>query len=221
MRKLANVLVIWLIMAVAIGAIGCSEKASPTPTPEPTVPPNFTTYTDENNLFSISYPQDWETPLAMLEDIRQATIELYNSMNLNIPVPADVQFNIFTAGKLKENGLNPNLNITAYTLDPGLQSLDANVEANVRGFKAFSKDMHVLSRVKTTIDGKEAEIIEIGGFVEGTSGGMSIKLEGHMLQMYTIGSGNVWIVQCITLEEEYSYFENDFYYILRSFRILD
>jgi hypothetical protein len=215
MRKLAIVLAVWLVIAAGIGAFGCAEKASPTP--EPTIPSNFTTYIDENELFSISYPQDWEIPLSKLEEMKQATIELLNSMNLNIPL--DVMCYLFTAGQLTEGGADPNLKITAYTLPADWPSLDAQVEGNIRGVEANVKDFHQFSRVKTTVGGKEAEIIEMLGSVEGTTNGITVKVDVHMLQMYIISGGNVWIVQCLTLAEKYGGFENTFHAILRSFRV--
>lgn len=88
MRKPAISLVLSLVLALVIGAVGCGGgegTATPTPTPTPTATPSptsttmptptptptatpipppmarYLTHTDAVSGFSVSYPEDWET----------------------------------------------------------------------------------------------------------------------------------------------------------------
>jgi len=211
MKKLAVVMVIWLIMAVAIGAMGCSGKTSPTPTPEPTIPPDFTTYTDDAGIFSISYPQDWEAPLWMLTDLEQSAEDYVSSVNSDLSV--ENSHILFFAGRPIGNYWNPNINIGVEPKPSGLWTLDKVLEGEIKGIKSVITDSQELSRVKTTVGGKEAVILEW----EGTIPNMG---KVHDLQMFLLKGKTIWSLTCTATPENYGDSEDTFYDILHSFRIL-
>jgi len=209
MRKLAIVLAVWLMMAVGIGAIGCSEKTSPTPTPEPTIPVNFTTYTNNAGIFSISYPQDWEAPLWMLENLELYSTDYMNSVNSSQSV-SDV-YVLFLAGQPMDGGLDPNINIVVEPRPAGTVTLDSVIDAEILGLESTATDFHELSRTEMTVGGREAAIIEYEASFEAA--------EVHNLVMFIPTEVNVWTTTCTTGPEKYSSAENTLYDILRSFII--
>ena len=211
MRKLAVVLVICLIMAVAVGAIGCSGKASPTPTPEPTVPTNFTTYTDDAGIFSISYPQDWEAPLGQLGDLTQAANDLISSINSDLPV--DKVHILFVAGQPVETWWNPRVSVVVEPNPGGLSTLKGVLEAEVKGLKSVITGFQELSQVYTTVGGQEAVIFE-------WEGSLPNRGEDHNLQMFLLKGKTTWTITCVATAENYGDSADSFHNILRSFRIL-
>jgi hypothetical protein len=183
------------------------EEAEPPP-PKPEITTNYTTYTDESNYFSISYPPDWETSLSHIgvleEDVKKAIDNLKTGMSVTSPTI------IFFAGRRTANGFEPSVNIVVErvfedTLDLFVQSMIGATKRSVSGYRE-------LSRVKTTVDGKEATIVEW----EGVS-----KEQGkrHYVQMFMLIDGTVWTVTCTAFPEDFAQWENDFNTILKSFKI--
>ncbi len=56
-----------LILVIAFFSLGVCAQS------EPSIPTNFTTYTDEVNLFSISYPANWEPAFSKIERFEKDT----------------------------------------------------------------------------------------------------------------------------------------------------
>jgi len=217
MKKLLILCAVILLVLLPVAAVvGCQQQpapATPTPTPtpaEPTIPAHFTTYTDEAGLFGISYPPDWEPALSLIEDLEEATKELLESIESDLPLER-ASF-IFFAGVPTEVGYDPNVNIVVESLPGVIWTHDKVVEAGIRGIKDVVQDYHEFSRIKTTIGGREATIVDWEGtFPElGTF---------HELQMFMLVGKVVWTVTCGTGPEKFSDFEDDFHAIVRSLRI--
>jgi hypothetical protein len=183
------------------------EEAEPPP-PKPEITTNYTTYTDESNYFSISYPPDWETSLSHIgvleEDVKKAIDNLKTGMSVTSPTI------IFFAGRRTANGFEPSVNIVVErvfedTLDLFVQSMIGAAKRSLLGYRE-------LSRVKTTVDGKEATIVEWEGV---------FKEQGkrHYVQMFMLIDGTVWTVTCTAFPEDFAQWENDFNTILKSFKI--
>lgn len=214
MRKLSIILVVLLILAVVVGGIGCSGKASPSPTPEPTIHPNFTTYTDDAGVFSISYPENWEVPVSMLPDFQRFMNDYIKSVNSDLPI--DTVHVLFFAGQRAAIGFSPNISILVQPKPPGLATLDLIVDASIIGIKSTSSLTAVkeLSRSKISVGGKEAAILEIEATV--LNGG-----KVHDLQMYFATDNNIWCLTCTTTPGTYSDYEKTFYDIFLSFRLYE
>jgi hypothetical protein len=187
-----------------------TEETPPAPT-ETGIPANYTTYTDESNLFSISYPADWETAWSALEKINKNVKGTVANLKAGIPVEKDTL--IFFAGRLTAAGYGPSVNVGIEPVPAGISTLDQLVEAETRVAKIGMRDYREISRVKTEVDGNEAIIIEN----DGTFPGFGIKK--HYLGMITMIDGTVWTVTCTGLPENYSEWEDDFNIIVRSLRI--
>lgn len=211
MKKLAIVLLVGIVFVIAAGVIGCAGKETVAPTPEPTIPPNFTTYINDAGIFIISYPDDWEAPLWLLEDFDQWVDEYIANMNSDLSV--DNLQSVFVAGKPTEDAWNPNVNILVSSIPAGVDTLDAVLEGEIRGLEYAITDFQELLRSKmTTAGGEQAAIIEFTGSFDYTD-------EVHDLQMYVLKGKNIWIITCTADPDQYDDFESTFYSILQSFRI--
>lgn len=232
MRKAPIVLISLLIMAIVIGAVGCGgdettptapPTATPTPppaptptptparTPEPTIPADFTTYTDELGLFSISYPAHWELAISEIGPVEQWVKEYIESIEANIPM--DKVITIFAAVAPTDMGFSPNVNINIAPLPSGTWTLDAVVREQVGLLKDFLEEYRELSRVRTTIGGREAVILEC----ESTYPSMGTL---HHLYLLTLAGNSMWTVTCTTAPEQFKDYEDDLNAIVRSLRIL-
>jgi len=214
MKKIA----IALLTVAVVGAIlfaGCVGGPPPAAPPaeaplEPQIPAHYTTYTDEADLFSISYPPDWEPALFLIEDIGKATEELLTSIEADLPL--EQTRTIFFAGLPTETGYEPNVNVVVESL-PGIWTHDEVVEAEIQGIKDVVEDYHEFSRVKTTIDDREATIVDWEGTFP------QIGRFRNFQALILVGKV-AWIVTCFPPEGEFSKWESDFHAIVRSLRIL-
>lgn len=226
MRILWIAIIPVLILALTLAAAGCSSGfAPPSPTieptsirtpaptqmPGPTIPPSFTTYTDEGDIFSISYPQDWEAPLWMLEDITESTVALLESIQSGLSLE-EVSM-LFFAGLPTADGWDPNVNVVVEPLPAGTFDLDDIVDASVRGIRLLSPDYNELSRENTSVGGREATILEFTASIDPIG-----KL--HSLQMYMVQKNVIWGLTCTTKPAKFNLYEDTFYNILQSFRLL-
>lgn len=197
--------IIVLTSSIVVGA--CAKQEAP-PTPE--IPLHYTTFTDEAGLFSISYPPDWELALSLISDIEVAVMDVITSIQSDISVKkARV---IFLAGLPIEAGYVPSVNIVVESI-PGVGTNDRMVEAEVKGLKQIIPDYHEFSRVKTTVDGREATIFDW----EGTYPQIG---KGHVLQMMILVGKTAWIVTCTPPKGEFGKWKEYFQAIVKSLRIM-
>ena len=213
--------VILFIFLPVVSALGCNHQAEPAPTtvppsppsmaPSPEIPANYTTYTDDTNFFSISYPSDWEPALSLIADIEKEVKEVINDIKSGLPLEKVTV--IFLAGQPMAGGIyNPNVNIAVEPILEGVSTLDQMVEAEVRGAKTIIQDYREYSRVKTTINGREATILDYEGTLPGIA-------KRRMLQMMTLVGETIWVVSCSSTYEDFATWEKDFHTIVRSLQI--
>ncbi len=202
-RILLSVLVVGILLLSACGA--------PTPVSEPEIPAHYATYTDEAKLFSISYPPEWETALSLIADLEKTMKGVISSLESSLPVEkASV---MFVAGLRTATGYTPSVNIVVEPMPTGTSTHDQVVEAEIRGIRKIIQDYREFSRVKTTVGGREATIVEW----EGTFPGQD---KMHYLQMITLVGKTVWVVSCTTSSGDFAKWENDLHAVVRSLRIL-
>jgi len=210
--KCFGIFAVVLALVLTFGSMSLACGTNPAPTPsEPEIPANYTTYTDESNVFSISYPADWETALSLIAGLEQSAKEAINSLKTGVSVEkASI---IFLAGRRTATGYEPSVNIAIEPVPEGVSTTDQLVEAEVQGVKKSTQDYREFSRVKTTVNGRETAIVDF----EGTPTGASTKL--HFLQMSMLVNKTAWVVTCVALPDDFSSWENDFNAIVRSLRI--
>lgn len=233
MRKFASLLAILFIVLLAVLS-GCQQKPvqspqsqpsapssvvepqkvvpeQPKPPPEVQIPSHYATYKDESQLFSISYPPEWEPALSVMKNVEQQSKDWIDKLNKGIPVEQVTI--IFMAGLPTKTGYLPNVNIAIEPVPTGVSTLDQMSEAEVRGIKQAINNYREISRVKTTVDGREAVILHWQGTVP------NIDI-ADITQLFVIVNKVCWVVSCGTSQEEYAKWEKDFNIIGRSFRIL-
>lgn len=221
------VVLLSLVLILGSLSLACDGKPAPAPPPspllpaqtppslppmppEPEIPANYTTYTDEAKLFSISYPPDWETALSFTANFEKDAKEVVSSLKSGVPVGrASV---IFLAGRLTATGHEPNVSIVVGPIPEGISTHDQMVEAEVEKAKKVFQDYREFSRVKTTVGGREATIVDW----EGT---LPEQGKRHFLYMIMLVDKTTWVVTCGTLTKDFAEWENDFNAIVRSLRI--
>jgi hypothetical protein len=196
-----------LALVLIPGNLGLGCGTTPAP---PQIPANFVTYTDKSNVFSISYPNDWEiiSPndenterfiTAAIDDLKSGTSSERIAM-------------IFYAGRPTETGHEPSVYVVIEPVtDP--PRLFKAVDAELEGIHNVYKDYQEYSRVNTKIGGREATIID-------WSGTRAVKGNAHYLEMITVvDKKTTLIVNCSASPEDFAQWQNDFNTIINSFRL--
>jgi hypothetical protein len=210
--KSLSVLLSALCLFSVLSGCGFSGNLSTTTIAEPNIPSNYTTYTDEQGLFSISYPNDWEPMLSIMEEAMNNIKDIINSSNKDIPIEKATM--IFVAGLLSEqDSYLPNVNIMIEPMPLLVRNHNQLIEAEVSGVKSTITDYNEISRTKTTVDGREATIIEW----EGTYPQIGWT---HPFQLFLLVGRNGWCITCTAPEGEVDKWESDFQSVARSLRIL-
>lgn len=196
MKRLLLAIVSLLLVA------GCHGPSYVTPTPmvepEPEIPPHFTTYTSES-LFSISYPPDLVLDTESMETIYpEIPLEdLPPVFSGDIPIEGGSYAYIMVMVSLMPAG---------WTLDELAEEGSQYRRNNQPGFLEYSRD-------KTIVDGREALILKYRIW--------SLDIgELRNLDLLTVKDGLLWWVMCWAEPEDFKDYEDTFYSILRSFRIL-
>jgi hypothetical protein len=205
-----------LLLAIFLSLLtmlpGCTKNVktteSETTAAEPAIPAHYTTYTDEIGLFSISYPPDWDSLASYLSDIKTYQDKILEANNSDLPV--DKVMYLFAAGLPSD--YSTSLAIAIEPMPSTVSTVDQIVEVEVNGIKEIVQNYREFSRIKTTVDGKKAVIIDW----EGTYAEVGKR---HNLQMYIKIGQNAWLVGCNTSPEESNKWQDDFQSIVRSLRI--
>jgi len=196
-----------LATSLSISCAAPTPVPTSTPTSEPAIPAHFTTYTEEN-LFSISYPPDWETAMSVIPGLEEVSSELLKDMRFDIPLKEYSM--IFFAGRPYEEVYNPIVNII---VGPALGStLDEEFEAQLRGVTTNVENYHKFNQIKTTIGGREAIIIDHTYTVPGL-------IPTRQLQMLILVDKVSWTVTVQTLTEELPFNQETLNQVIRSLRI--
>ncbi|MBI2304473.1 MAG: hypothetical protein HYU86_06970 [Chloroflexi bacterium] len=193
-----------------------SEPAKvPAPVSEPDIPAHYTTYTDEAKLFSISYPPEWQTNLSLIKQHEETAKGIISSLESGLP--AKVGGQLFFAGIPALRGYAPAVSVQFLPPYSILgRTVPYSIETIIGASKRVLKESYrEFSRVKTTIGGREATIVDFEGtFVLGQE-----KVYAHQLVMVILVGENSWQVTCLA-REDFASWAKDFDAIVRSFRIL-
>ena len=208
-KKIAGIIAACIVAVIVIVVIATYPPTSIEP--EPAIPAHYVTYTDALGLFSISYPPEWELNLESMDDIENFAEEMISSITSDIPV-GETHF-LFMAGLPITGGYMPNANIVVEPLAAAISTHDDMVAAAIQSLKLVLPDYHEYSRVKTTVDGRTATIIECEVIIPGFG-------TLHYMFMCCLVNRTIWTVTCTALPDEYSEWEDDFNAVVRSLRIL-
>lgn len=196
-----------LILVIAFLPLGvCAQSES-------SIPTNFTTYIDEINLFSISFPTDWVPAFSIIESLKQWTDNYMNSIDEK--GSSEKSNIVFFGGVPLDSGhYNPNISILAEPLGDDNVKLEDMVEDLVREYKKVAEKYREFSRTKTIIDGRKAIILDL----EARFPNLVLV---HCLVMFTVIDKFGWAITCTVCPPLNFYdFKDDFYAIVKSFKIL-
>jgi hypothetical protein len=213
-NKMKRILLPILISGVLLlGACGAPTVS------EPEIPANYTTYTDETGLFSISYPSDWEHKVFLTPELDEEAIRMVTE-SIEADSPLEESYTVFYARPsivtIADMENTPTVFILVLPLPEGMSTHDEAVETLITENEQILQDYHYyeFSRIKTTVDGKEATIIDWEATIPSVS-------EDRFLVIYTLTGKTVWSVVCSSPQGEFSEWEEDFQTIVRSLRILN
>lgn len=198
-------LLIGMICLLLLPVVGCGA-----PTSEPEIPAHYITYTNEG-LFSISYPPDWEPATSIMGEQCEGVAETLKRADLELPLESASL--LLLVGLPTDAGWAPNVNILVESLLGDELTHNDMVEAQTADIEITLQDYHEITRIKTTVGGKEATILEY----EATYPGIG-KL--HQLVMLSLVGNNAWMVTCTPLPGEFNEWSDDFNAVVRSLRIL-
>jgi hypothetical protein len=196
-----------LILVIAFLPLGvCAQSES-------SIPTNFTTYIDEINLFSISFPTDWVPAFSMIESLKQWTDNYMNSIDEKGSLEkSNIVF--FGGVPLDSGHYNPNISILAEPLGDDNVKLEDMVEDLVREYKKVAEKYREFSRTKTIIDGRKAIILDLEAHFPNL-------VLVHCLVMFTVIDKFGWAITCTVCPPLNFYdFKVDLYAIVKSFKIL-
>jgi len=196
-----------LILVIAFLLLGVFAQS------EASIPTNFTTYTDEVNLFSISYPANWEPAFSKIDSLKQETDNYMKSIDEKGTM--EKSNIVFFGGVPLDSGYyNPNISILVEPLGGDNVKLEDIVELLVRENKSISEEYREFSRIKTIIDGRQAIIFDSEALWP------NLPLV-HSLVMIMCIDQFVWMTTCgVGPPLNFYDFKNDLYAILKSFKIL-
>ena len=215
MKKLAIlcslVVIVLLPAAVIVDCAAPTPAPAPTPTtvPEPAIPEHFTTYTDEAQLFSISYPPDWELAMSLIPGLDESMREALRGIEFE--VPPEEYTTVFFAGVPSEEGYNPNINILVGRATGS--TLEEEFELNIRGLKEMDfGNYQKFEEIKTVVGGREAIIIDHAYTPPDTP-------QLRMVQVVILAGETAWFVTGVTFEDEFPAHQETINQVVRSLRI--
>ena len=205
-----------LTIASLILIAGCSGASDVTPVPvveiEREIPPEFITYTSEG-LFSISYPPELIDMTSMQEEISEDVKETMQATDPEFDLES-FQY-VFTGIMPINNETNVFLLVSVEPVALGMP-LDVYFEYLEGEYKhggEYFQGFRVHSLAKTVVGGREA-IISDTQILDAELG------ESRDLDLYMIKDSLLWEVHCSAAPEDFEDYEDTFYSILSSFRVL-
>jgi hypothetical protein len=165
MKKFTHFILASLTLVAALGLTGCvtgnpPALPEPEPLPVPDVPENFTTYTEESNLFSISHPDDWSVPGLYVEGYEKSAEKLRGIIAADLSPEGSLL--MFQAGLGPRLGSDPTVSIHVKPLPSTIGNLDEVIDAEtnrrLESMRKYYPEYHEkeLSREITTVNGMEA-----------------------------------------------------------------
>jgi len=198
-----------LILGIAFLSLGAFAQS------ESTISANFTTYADEINFFSISYPANWEPAFSIIERLKQETSDYLKSIDEEDF--SETNNVVFLGGIPLDSGYyNPNITIAIFDkplVDDNVKLEDV-AELLVSEYKKFSEEYCEFSRTKTIINGRQAVLLDF----EACLPNMPLT---HYLVMNMFIDKYLWTITCsISSPLNYYDFKDDIYAIVKSFKTL-
>ena len=188
-----------VLMLVALMACTGSNAPPPTPTmgPQPTIPPQFATFTEEHGWFRVSYPSEW-------------TI-----VDPNVPEALEVDVSKLEKGGVIIGAFSAGMLDAAARLDVIPTELLSNASTLQNAVKSILDTMEglsIVSETNTFVGNKEAIIVDA-------------KLAGYgqsqrRVNVFVLEHKVVWWMGCAAPPESFPQVEETCNQVVRSLRIL-
>jgi hypothetical protein len=216
-KIVGTILTLVMVLSIEAGCLRPSDiRMPPTTTTETAeafqIPNNYTTYTDEASLFSVSYPNQWE-PVSDLATISTQTKNAINAIKSGLPIEnASI---LFIAGLKTMTGYIPSINIVVEPSPTGVNNNDQAVQSELLGLKQVDPNYQEVARTKALVNGKDAVIVEYKAHFSSTGQLM------HNLIVVCLSGKTIWVLTCSAFDTDFSQWSSDLNNITRSFKIND
>ena len=173
---------------------------------------NLTTYTDESNSFSISYPPDWELALSETEALVEEAEEYLESIGSGGTFRQSHL--LFFAGIPAAGGHIPNVTVVVEPWQESWWSLEKVAAWAVEGISEDAEEFHELGRIRDTVDGRRVIILEYTATFPGMQ-------RLRFQELLTQARGLLWCVTGAALSEHYAEYEDSLRAILQGLRVAE
>ena len=202
-----------LVLILSVILMSCGGMPSNSGDEGFKVPNNYTTYTDENKLFSISYPYDWELTteeyLASSDDLK--ALNEYLSSNKPNPTPLKMR-NSWIFGAYKDVSWNvvPNVHLDVMPLPEGEWTAETYIDWQSQGrYKEYLQE-------RLNVDGRETIVLR------GEVASSDPRVKDPYISIYanTVIKNTLWVTRCSVSGAAIDKYERDLQIIVRSLRVL-
>jgi len=209
-RKVVPLFFLILAVVLVVGACSSSDDVTVS-TEQHAIPSNYETYTQEG-LFSISYPPDWTVDLEIMEELMEAAKSMVEASGPSMGIE-DIGM-LFFCGEETWEGYYPSVSILIDLRSEDYWTLDEVDEANSLYDKLYTPGYKELSLKKEMVDGRVASILDC----EDNDPNWG---KWRYIQLTTVEGDYVWLVTCACEYGDFAEWEDTFYNIVRSLKILN
>jgi len=197
-------LVVWSILL-----FGCIKDQHIVESEERT---HYSTYTDDSNYFSISYPPDWKIMPTLIDNEPILVIDIID--NINKGTFQEEVYRVFKTYPPQDSEHPSGCFVTIHNHSRKYYTLNEWVESSIQGTRLLYEDFQLYSQIDTSINGLEATIIDWEATLPKYG-------KARTLQMYTYPNKIPWAITCTSLAEDYETWENYYINIINSFKVTE
>ena len=176
----------------SVFGIGIWKGEGALPTPTSVTSPDFATFNDGSNLFSIAYPSEWDLEPSLMPGLEEWSKSILRSKRTGLDL-SESGF-IFLAGEYHPEGGNylPNVNIIIESLSSGISATEwiEGQQETLRGFTGYS----VHSTTKTLVSNRDVLIQDWEA--DASAFDSSAKGKTRFIQLFAFDGKVGWVVTC-------------------------
>ena len=174
------------------------------------IPSEFVTYTDDNNLFSISFPSYWTIDRSKLNEFKEESLEILRCMESDTPL--EETKTVFFGGQPNTaNEYLPSLQIVVGSTK-GL-SMDKLAQDAIQMLEVFFEDFELFEKSNVVIGDNEAILFDYAYTVPEMG-------RVRLINVFTVAGATTWNVRCGTSEEYFETESQTIRNVVNSFRVL-
>ncbi len=185
-----------------------SSISSDTPIEE--IPSDFVTYTDDNNLFSISFPSAWTVDQSKLNEFKEESLDVLRCMESDTPVE-ETKTLFFGGYPNTANEYLPSLQIVIGSTK-GL-TMERLSEDAIQMLEVLFEDFELFEKSNVVIGGNEAILFDYAYTVPEMG-------RVRLINVLTVTGATTWHVRCGTSEEYFATERLAIRNVASSFRVL-